>query len=59
MAMSRRNLIAAPRAWPQTTQPEPLATASTRTALRTRSAGQFTDDFDETLDRRLIRFVVP
>jgi membrane-bound lytic murein transglycosylase MltF len=67
MTLSRRNVIAAmaltalaaPRAWPQTPQPEPAPAASTRTALRTQFAGQFTGDFDAMLDRRLIRFVVP
>ena len=67
MTLSRRNVIAAmaltalaaPRAWPQTSQPEPAPAASTRTALRTRFAGQFTGDFDAMLDRRLIRLVVP
>jgi membrane-bound lytic murein transglycosylase MltF len=51
--------LAAPRAWPQTPQPGPGLAASTRTALRTRSAGRFTGDFDAMLDRRLIRLVVP
>jgi membrane-bound lytic murein transglycosylase MltF len=67
MTLSRRNLIAAmaltalaaPRAWPQSTQPEPAPAASTRTALRTRWGGQFTSDFDAMLERRLIRVVVP
>jgi membrane-bound lytic murein transglycosylase MltF len=67
MTVSRRNLIAAmaltalaaPSAWPQMTQPEPAPAASTRTALRTRFAGQFIGDFDAMLDRRLIRLVVP
>jgi membrane-bound lytic murein transglycosylase MltF len=62
--MSRRSLIAmmaptvlaAPRAWPQTPQPEP---APAQRALRARFAGQFTGDFDAMLDRHLIRFVVP
>ena len=63
MTMSRRGLATmmalaalAPRAWPQTPQPEP---APVQRALRTRFAGQFTGDFDAMLDRRLIRFVVP
>jgi membrane-bound lytic murein transglycosylase MltF len=65
--MSRRCLIAttplaalaASRGWSQPAQPEPAPTAPTRSALRTRFAGQFTGDFDEMLDRRLIRLVVP
>jgi hypothetical protein len=64
MTMSRRRLIgmtalttlSAPRAWPQTPQPE---TAPVPRALRTRFAGKFTGDFDAVLDRRLIRFVIP
>jgi membrane-bound lytic murein transglycosylase MltF len=67
MTVSRRSLIAAmgltalaaPRAWPQSTQPEAAPAASTRTALRTRWGGQFTGDFDSMLERRLIRLVVP
>jgi membrane-bound lytic murein transglycosylase MltF len=67
MTMSRRRLIAVTamtalaesRGWSQTSQPDPTPTAPTRTALRTRFAGQFTGDFDAMLDRRLIRLVVP
>src|SRR6516225_9400390 len=67
MTMSRRSLIAAtaltalaaPHGWSQTSQPESAPTAPTRTALRTGFAGRFTGDFDEMLDRRLIRLVVP
>jgi membrane-bound lytic murein transglycosylase MltF len=67
MSMSRRNLIAATaltalaasRGWSQPAQPGPALTASARTALRTRFAGRFTGDFDEMLERRLIRLVVP
>src|SRR5262249_27744794 len=51
--------LAAPRAWPQTSQPGSAPAGSTRTALRTRFAGQFTGDFDAMLDRRLIRFIAP
>src|SRR6516225_762042 len=66
MTISRRSLIAAtaltafaaPRAWPQAPQPGPAAAPSTRTPLRTRFA-RFTGDFDEMLDRGLIRLVVP
>lgn len=67
MTTSRRSLIAAmaltalaaPRAWPQTPQPEPVPPASTRTALRTRWGGRFTGDFDTMLERRLLRLAVP
>src|SRR6516165_330887 len=67
MKMSRRRLIAVtalaalttPHAWPQTSQAGPASAASTRIPLRTRFAGQFTGDFDEMLDRHLIRVVVP
>jgi membrane-bound lytic murein transglycosylase MltF len=66
MTMPRRSLIAATaltafaasRAWPQAPQPEPAPAPSTRTPLRTRFA-RFTGDFDEMLDRRLIRVAVP
>jgi membrane-bound lytic murein transglycosylase MltF len=67
MTLSRRSLIAAtalsvlaaPRAWPQASQPGPAPAASPRTALRTWFAGRFTGDFDAMLDRRLIRLFVP
>ena len=67
MTMSRRSLmaatalttLAASRGWSQTPQLRPAPASPTRTALRTRFAGRFTGDFDEMLDRRLIRLVVP
>jgi len=67
MTMSRRSLmaatalttLAASRGWSQTPQPRPAPASPTRAALRTRFAGRFTGDFDEMLDRRLIRLVVP
>ena len=67
MTMSRRSLIAATaltafavsRAWPQAPQPGSAPALLTRTPLRTRFAGRFIGDFDEMLDRRLIRLVVP
>jgi membrane-bound lytic murein transglycosylase MltF len=63
---SRRRLIAAsalaalgvPRAWSQSSQPGSAPAASTRITLRTRSA-RFTGDFDQILDRRYIRMIVP
>ena len=66
MTMSRRSLIAATaltafavsRAWPQAPQPGSAPALLTRTPLRTRFA-RFTGDFDEMLDRGLIRLVVP
>jgi hypothetical protein len=64
--MSRRGLIAAAaatafaasRGWSQAPQSGPAPAASTR-ALRTRFAGRFAGDFDEMIDRRLIRLVAP
>jgi membrane-bound lytic murein transglycosylase MltF len=66
MTISRRSMIAATaltalaasRGWSQP-QPGPAPAAPRRTSLRMRFAGKFTGDFDEMLDRRLIRLVAP
>jgi membrane-bound lytic murein transglycosylase MltF len=59
MAATALTTLAASRGWSQTPQPRPAPASPTRAALRTRFAGRFTGDFDEMLDRRLIRLVVP
>src|SRR5271169_5979424 len=66
MAISRRRLmagitlitLAAPCAWSKEPQATPAPAAPTRRGLRTRFA-RFTGDFDQMLERREIRLIVP
>jgi hypothetical protein len=58
IAASALAAFAVPRAWSLSSQPSPAWAASTRITLRTRSA-RFIGDFDQILDRRYIRMIVP
>jgi hypothetical protein len=66
IAISRRHLIAstalsalaAPHAWPQTQQAVQAPAGPQRAAPST-SFARFTGDFDQMLERRFIRLVVP